>query len=502
MSTLMIVAPLVEQQEEPKQPTVYRVPEANYDKLCDQIKRLQRRAVKLGSGEIALKVIEQEDIPEYTSDNGAGDTVICRKPGQAIPYGYVQTGYRRFFLITVSGDRPKLPGWEFLGTIDAVFNEEGALIGNILRSLPGVEVPVHFRTAAMSCDHCCKKRRWSNTFIVKNTLEGTYFQVGRQCLRDFLGHANPEFYASYAELLLGVGELLDSAEDEGWGDGKRIPRFGVLEILRQTAAIVRVDGWRPRSKYDINNTASTLSYVLFAKGNDRKRLDEVFAVTDEDRTLAEETQDWLEGLSEREDLGDYLHNLSILARSGVVQPKSFGLLCSAIANYQRTKDVELLRKQERENNKASVFVGEVKKRLTLTLTLHSKRYIPGEFGTTTLCKFRDDKGNVIIWWASGEIELPEGAVIKAKATVKKHEVYKEIQQTTVTRLTVIEELELPLSKAGVLEQAEERLKNLVHNLKFNEETRGFRSDEEALALAKQHPGYLELIARAEKCKAA
>jgi hypothetical protein len=58
------------------------------------------------------------------------------------------------------------------------------------------------------------------------------------------------------------------------------------------------------------------------------------------------------------------------------------------------------------------------------------------WGTTWLYKFTDEAGNVFTWFASSPVN-DEDKVLTIKDTVKKHEEYKGIKQTVMTRCRVV-----------------------------------------------------------------
>jgi len=415
-------------------PRTFLVPEINYSSLKEQIGRLQRRAKKLNSGTIEIHEIGFEDWPGFyrPSETHGGEDIVFLSPGtEAAPPANV---YRRYYRVAVVGDQPKLNGWQFAATIDAIRDEDNALVGNMLRVLPDFDVPAEYRKVEMRCDHCGALRNWKNTFIVLHD-DGTYKQVGRQCLKDFTGHKSPEAYASYAELLLSLGEICSSSEDDDWlgsGRPRGTERYNVKALLDQAASIIRTDGWRPKS-FEFNTTAGTLQSFVWSTGKEREKLEQLYQILDADKQTAQETVDWLVELTDREGLSDYLHNLSLFGLAGVVEAKTFGFLASAIPAYLREKDRLQFAVREKE---VSNYVGAPKQRIELVLSLKIKRYFESQFGTKTMCKFHDELGNVIVWWASSSIDLEDGTRVKAKATIKNHEEYNGVKQTTVSRLAV------------------------------------------------------------------
>jgi RepB DNA-primase from phage plasmid len=51
---------------------------------------------------------------------------------------------RRMYLVNLSGVSPRLNGWQFIGAIDVMSDEGNQFVGNMLRSIPGVEMPERF----------------------------------------------------------------------------------------------------------------------------------------------------------------------------------------------------------------------------------------------------------------------------------------------------------------------------------------------------------------------
>lgn len=436
--------------DETTSPRIYKVPEQNHAILLDRIKRLQRRALKLGSTAITVTNVGHEDHPAYRVGSMEGAKTVYLAPGQD-PItkwgvnGFMYLGFsRRYFLLTVDGTAPKLNDWAFVGAIDIVRDDEFKVVGNMVRTIPGLEMPVEYRTSDPHCDHCGVDRRWKNTFVVKHP-DGTHKQVGRQCLRDFTGHNSPEAVASMAEVLISYGELLDSAEDEGWelGGGRGIHRYNLEAILTTVATIVRLDGWKPKAFME-RSTAATLSWFVNARGNEAAKAKIRYEASEFDRQTAKETLDWLISLNEKDRKSDYESNLAVIALAGIVEDKMFGFVASAVPSYLRTRDRLEAIKHEKV---ISQYVGEEKKRMEAVLTLVTFKYIENDFGTKTMMKFRDEAGNVIMWWATSDVAMACGTKIKAKFTIKKHDEYEGVKQTTVLRLAVLETIQNELVAA-------------------------------------------------------
>ena len=433
--------------EEIQAPRVFSVPEENYTTLLDDLKRLQRRAKKLGSEEIGITYLGFEDHQGYYArfNGGVSRKITYLAPGTT-PEEHFSAGYevspfvRRYHQFTIKGAAPKFADWTFAGALDVVRDEDGKVVGNMLRAIPGVELPIVYRDSKPHCDHCKIERGWKSTFIVKHA-DGTYKQVGRQCLKDFTGHADPEALARMAEILMELNAICEGGEDydeEGMAGGRGLQRFSVASLLNIAACIVRMDGWKP-SAFD-DSTKSTLGGYMFAEKDEFTRYQKRYPISEADKAIGEKTLEWLQELGEQHDLNDYLHNLSMIGKAGSIEAKSFGLLASAIPAYLRVEEKLIMARHERLT---SNHVGVEGKRQEMTLTLASMSYHETMYGTTARSKYFDEAGNIVIWWSGSAHEMAPGTRVRVKATVKKHDEYEGVKQTVATRLVVLDILEAP-----------------------------------------------------------
>lgn len=423
----------------------YRIPDCNLSVLQERIEKLARRAAKLGLTPPVLNITGYEDIPvveRETFDNYRYE--VCTKtpkPGERILY------HRRFHFVELTGEAPTLPGWDLLAVIEHTTDSE---IGNVIRTVPGKECPVEYRTAGPLCQHCNSYRRRNETFVLLSAT-GQYKQVGRNCLADFCRSPEAaEHMVSAAEILASADRLCGLGEEEdGFGCRGRGRRFHAIEeVLACTSSFVRHVGWVSRAKARENAhipgspsaTADLVNSALtrpedFKKYASKEELAAFADTSEEHFTLAQAALEWIRAKREQAaTLGDYLYNLLVVCSQEAIESKHFGLGCSLIAAYLREKDQ--LAKAAKQA--ASVHFGVIKRREIFTLTLESARGFDGNYGTRTLCKFKDRMGNVAIWWASAEVDMSIGQTYKIKGTVKAHSEFNGIKQTELSRCTVIE----------------------------------------------------------------
>ena len=434
----------------PEMIEVFRVPGENLGELKSRMARLQKRAAKLNVGSVGFEEVGTEEWREGENINSGSTTYY--KPGEVMDVRVtVPTGRVRIVhLIRVFGEAPKLAGWEFVAVVQHLRNDSGEAIGNILRIVPGCEkkVPEKYRNAETWCDHCKTSRRRIDTFVVMNEA-GETKQVGRNCLVDFLGHASPEAYARMAEYLLDASELGRMAEGDGFGGGRGELMADLNEVLVKTSAVIRLHGWVSRKTamtYGKNSTSNTVSNWIFDRKFDAKK--EGLKIEERDREMATECQEWMEVLPVENVSDEYRYSLALLGRANIIPMRNMGLACSAVSAMMRDKDREIARRAKLDMHKGSKFVGEVGARIEFDATLEWTFQFEGNFGVTTLYKFLDAEGNLVVWFASSPFcpgpvspdrdepneEIEVGQRVKIMGTIKKHEERDGIKQTIVTRV--------------------------------------------------------------------
>lgn len=377
--------------------------------------------------------------------------------------------------IKIEGPAPKLAGWTLLAVLEGLGDE------CLLQCVPGTEIDSKRWGAAdpRFCDHCLTTRRRNETFIVRHD-DGRELQVGRNCLRDFLGHKD-------ARNVLNLWRALVFGESEEGSFGGYYSRdSGAIEIdelLCLTAVMISLWGWASRGTAQAGGPAATADIVIdYLTGNgrfctsnsgrgaadaNRCAREEIAkvkaAVTSVDRDEVQKAIAWASALT---DENSYLLNIGVIARAGHVDKyKQYGFACSILNSYRRTFEREEKKRVEREARPVSHHFGEIKKREVFTLTLKSLIACESDWGDTLLHVFEDADGNVAKWFCSGRslmvadpqgqfdikgeqyewidgkrVDLSgyrpatEGDTLRVKATVKAHDEYKGSKQTLLTRV--------------------------------------------------------------------
>lgn len=383
---------------------IFKILAMNMAHLNDRLETLNKRARKLKCDEIVTKVLG------YSKD-------VYNMHGVIIQHA--------FYEVDVVGFSPKIPGWSFMGTIEHTEH------GNILRSVPDQEIPEDYRNAPKRCDHCDKIRNRKDTYIVKKDT-GEIKQVGHNCVRDYLGHISPEQLAFAAEWAKSMRALCEMDYD---GGGYVPPMVEINRFLSVCAELVIREGFKKSSggeqgtaRMAFDNILLTYEYIKQGKGH------LVIKPSPAAIELAEKSKEWGMTLSGK---SQYENNLGISLKKELVAPRDAGLVGSAIQAYKKfIGDVE---KRVKEIRLYSEYFGEPKKRYDLELKLTKKLAFDSmQGGTFFILLFTDAKGNVFKWnTGTGHgFDLIEGKMYKIRGTVKKHEIYRDIKQTQLTRCSV------------------------------------------------------------------
>lgn len=374
----------------------YVVPCCNISGLAKKIAHLTRRAVKLGCPPVAMTT-------------GASYAILLKRDGRVIRDEFIDVCD-----VTVSGEAPSFNGWTFAAVVDHDGEE------NIVLGVGDVTIPDRFRTTPPRCEHCKLARRRSGTFVVHNASTDCWMQIGRTCLKDFLGHDDPSTLAAMATMLAEACRDCEEFE-EGFGlCGKGDP--GIERYLSVVAAVIRTQGWVSKSRCGDEQIptcliAANIIYEGRAKG----------LVTDSDCERAEAALLWARSLSDAEiETNDYLANVRACAKRPSVSSRHQGITASIVSTYDRVM-------AERLMAAVSKHVGEVGKRMDFVLTVTKVISIDSfRYGTSYLHIMVDADGNCVTWKASGHT-LETGATYKVKGTVKEHGSREGTLQTKLSR---------------------------------------------------------------------
>lgn len=396
--------------------TARLIPTARLAHLDAVLAKLNRRAAKQGIGSFGYTVLGTKLLKVYDGANN----VVLDNLGNPVLIEYTE--------VEPVGVALKIADWSLVATLDHTI-EAGVLI----RAVPGETVPVEYRSAEPICQHC-NVRRPRNATILLRHADGRYIQVGRQCVRDFIG-IDP---ASVIAGLSLTNAFCAALDEEASGTNAR-PSYSLASFLAHVAYHIRTTGWVSRAAaYDrdgVSPTASLARISLTARRGQSVYVEPTAA----DIARAEAALEWARSLDATdESLSDYLHSVAVSCAGEILHDRTDGIVASIIPAHDRVLGREVERRRFANLKTTSKHVGTVGERIEAEVTVLDVRHGQGHYGPWTLVRYVLD-GSVLTWFASGEPAeaLTEiGATIRIKATVKKHEDRDGLAQTGVTRVAL------------------------------------------------------------------
>lgn len=383
----------------------YEIYEGNMERLSKKLTTISNKCTKYGC---EFHFEELGEVFRNVKDEDSGE---------------IRTA--RFITVDVSG-KAQISNWEFIATI------EHSKPVNIIRSFrPEVEIPEHFYTVDTYCEHCRTRRYRKDTYIVRNTETGEFKQVGKSCLKDFTGGLSAEQVASYISWF---DEVIKGQTVE--------PGFksydSTEEVLLFAVESVRLYGFTKTEAYaDADSTRDVVCEQLhqYGKYSDRISRD---GFDPEHKGNAEKTKaimTWVESLPEQ---FGYISNLKAAMARSYCERRDIGIICSAVASYNREMEYQARKAVQRKQASNSQWVGNEGDHIELhNLQVRLLTSWDTMYGVTYLYKFIDEQGNNLTWktskWLGETDEITPDLRISLKGTIKAHSEYQGLKQTELTR---------------------------------------------------------------------
>lgn len=399
---------------------VYVIPHPNLSTFEERFAKLVKRATKLGVEVPTYIELRQE--PKVFHETTDDFDPVTRK---YIVIEHVIMMHH----IAVFHPQVVVSGWEFMAKLE--HTEEG----NILHVLPGKEIPFQYRDCGPNCGHCNLQRKRRDTFVLHSTTgDDKWIQVGRNCLADFLGR-DAERYADAAETYYTLDQLGEASEGMGEGGfGGGGPRYVMLDrYLGYVAEVISHVGWKSRgSAYNYGGTATAdLALKEMFKRKYDPKYDMFREPTEKSFEVGKTAIEWADALTDEEVThSDYLWNIRVIARRGVVDKAQFGYAASIVSSYQR--HIGELEIRTRKLPQESHWVGEIGERRIFNLLIEKVIELESDFGITQLHLMSDDAGNKFTWYGHGD-PLDTGSKVYLKGTVANHTEREGVKQTRLNR---------------------------------------------------------------------
>lgn len=392
-------------------PATYHIEFSRMEYFTKRIEKLNKTAAKLKVSPVAIEVVRTYSMLRTVNEH---QIMLV------------------FAEIRVHGIAPKIAGWVFAGTIEHL---EGV---NILRSIPGQEIPEAYRHSKTSCAACNKDRSRKDTYVVKNEETSEFKQLGKSCLRDYTGHVSPQWIAQLAEL----DAVLRSTSEPGEGG-----RFEVLatpeDFLTSVYASLRERGsFYTKEQARVLGAPSTASQAMLTftpppKDKEARQFYQkwVLSPTDADRAKALEALSLLSEIAKDNTSSSFNKNVASASLLPAIADKHAGILACVVLIQDRANVAKLSFARPK-----SVGIGSSGEKIEVVVRLQSVRSM-GETRwseDSNVFTFEDSFGNKITWFSSKSLrdldsEVQNKQWVVLKATVKKHTTYKEDVSTVVIR---------------------------------------------------------------------
>ena len=405
----------------------YFIPESAIDSLETKLATIRRKCAKYGCEFSYSRIGETFKKVEIQDEAGMRTAVTIK----AIE-------------VEVSGTAIAESGWELAGKIEHLET------GNLIHSFGDATIPDWYRSASPRCEHCNSDRHRKETYVLYHAKNNAWKQVGSSCLKDFTGYVSAEMAAAVAS----VYALLDQISEDRIHIASSPKYFDTESVICYAIECVKHWGYH---KSEEGNDA-TRERVRDLMHRHMKLPASIDAVTFDPMSTAnlqtfEDLRSRLLALNAED---DYTNNLQVLLRAEKVPEKRLGILVSAVPYYNNL----IARDVEQRNTSNSEFVGNVGDKLIIDIaTVKLVNIYDGYYGSTWRYQIVDAHGNVFMWDASSPMwdmvcveDSPKGDVIEGlplqiKGTIKKHDEFRNIKQTWLTRCRVTKRTDKVLSRA-------------------------------------------------------
>ena len=342
--------------------------------------------------------------------------------------------FEKKFDYEITGNIPYIKGYEFIAVCE--FHNDHNLINQ--NPFVEIQIPEKFKTYR-NCDHCNFKRNRKHTVILRNVETNEFISVGKSCVKDFLKCDDPH------NISLFVKNFDEFSEEDFYSFGSAGSYyFRTEEIIAYSNAVVNKFGFVSKAKSkeaeeNFQNIQSTSSRVLTnlvpnPYMSKREQEEQLVKVTDGDFNKAKEIINWFK--TNKKDLNspnNYIYNLSVLIDDVSVHENKVGIIASLVNMYN--KEMKQIEESEKIN---SEWVGNSKERLDFKVKVENIYTTEGYYGFVAIYNMIDENGNKIVWKTNDDRKMDEGKSYLIKGTIKDHSEWKNIKQTNISRVKIIE----------------------------------------------------------------
>lgn len=275
-----------------------------------------------------------------------------------------------------------------------------------------------------TCQHCNTNRKRKMYYIMYNDIDNKFMVLGSNCSKQYFGLDIEKYLKQYQYTI----QFL-----EAYGENEI--NKDAVDVLYTVEKIVANDLF-----YSLENkNYSTYKYDLydnvlnFGFSSDTEELRQYYKTnTAVINKKAVETIEYILNMDNTEN-NEYIRNLKDILSNELMDKKfiKYILYCTKLVQIDKSK------KKIKPAVKPSGYIGQIKDRLDLTLTVTNIIELDNYYSNdTTYMYLFTDKENNVFKWVTSAIKLDKDKTYKIKGTVKQHTEYKGIKQTVLTRCKI------------------------------------------------------------------
>ena len=373
--------------------TIYNVSNFN-EKIAQVNKKLTRYGIS------PVKILSQ-----YTDTETIRNIVTT-------PYGHKEIDTEREYTVfTLEYNELKLGDYRLIASINHV--ESLVNLAPVDNASISHNEEIYYLEFAR-CEHCNIKRQRNDTFIIEDTRDKSRMQIGRNCLSLYVGYdaANclqmSDAYMDIADLF--IPEDYDVPISQ-------VSEYTLLEYLAAVDYCIDTYGWMPSTGGGKPTKYDAIDVLKEEKLREK--------ISQGNYNNAVKVIDWMK--EQKSGTSTYARNLYRIACNLYVTPKSYGYAASAMQSYNKE-----YHEQSVNNAPVSKFQGKIKQRLNLSLACTFVTSFDTMYDVNHLHLFVDTDGNVYKW-VTGAVSYDVGDKVSGKGTVKSHDIYNSVNQTTLVR---------------------------------------------------------------------
>jgi len=278
-----------------------------------------------------------------------------------------------------------------------------------------------------------KKKLIRKIKIAIRIAPDTEIQVGSTCLKDFLGHSDPENIVSYIAWAQGFKTWLDDIdmdETSDYAGARGWQWYRMDDYMAHVAAVAEKHGYISKSKaaFDETPTADQASNNMTSKGKDW-----YIPVTDAQKELAVKMVEWGKEHFTENQQSDYDYNMFLILTHGDnTDNPNKDYFCTKYSGYLTSLHPTYMREMElliRQQNGTSGYIGTVGDKMEFTGKVISVASIETMYGMCWITKF-ESLGHVVVAFMSKQLKM-DMSYSFVDVEILEHGTFKGDEQTKI-----------------------------------------------------------------------